>query len=327
MKPLVSICCITYNHEKYIEDALDSFLMQETNFPFEIIVHDDASTDNTAKTIRKYEKKYPSKIIGIYQKENQYSKGRSPLNDYVLPKVKGKYIATCEGDDYWIDSKKLQKQIEFLESNSEYVMCFHPVKVVDTDKNFTGNYIGPYRKGSKEYTIKDTVKSGFVHVSSRVIKTYVYKAERPAYMSHAMHGDYALALFLSAEGKVYCIDELMSAYRKGVENSIMTKYKEKYSGKKEIKYQLNRIKTLEMADKYYDYKYSEEISDVNLTSKLIIALLKKDLSPYARNIYINYINQYGLKKFIKIFFNKKYPKLTMRCFKIRKKLFLKGKRK
>src|SRR6056297_2037532 len=116
MKPLVSICCITYNHEKYIADALDSFLMQKTNFPFEIIIHDDASTDATPKIIDRYAKQYPKIIKPIYQSENQFSKGRKPLRDFVLPLIRGKYMATCEGDDFWIDDKKLEKQISFLES-------------------------------------------------------------------------------------------------------------------------------------------------------------------------------------------------------------------
>ena len=116
--PMVSICCTTYNHEQYIEDALVGFLIQETDFSFEILVHDDASTDKTTDILREYEVRYPSLIKVIYQSVNQYSKGRKPgrIN---LERAKGKYIAPCEGDDYWLDSSKLQKQVDFLEINKD----------------------------------------------------------------------------------------------------------------------------------------------------------------------------------------------------------------
>lgn len=118
--PLVSICCITYNHEPYIRQCIEGFLMQKTTFQFEVLIHDDASTDNTANIIREYEAKYPDIIKPIYQTENQYSKGVKISSTYNYPRAKGKYIAICEGDDYWIDALKLQKQIDILEKNKEY---------------------------------------------------------------------------------------------------------------------------------------------------------------------------------------------------------------
>jgi len=121
--PLVSICCITYNQSDFIRDAINSFLMQETIYPFEIIVHDDASTDGTDKIVHEFINKYPDKVIGIFQKENQYSKNIKPLIHYVLPKARGKYIALCEGDDFWTDKFKIQKQVEFLENNPECSLC------------------------------------------------------------------------------------------------------------------------------------------------------------------------------------------------------------
>lgn len=130
-KPLVSICCVTYNHENYIRDCLDSFLMQKTNFQFEVIIHDDASTDNTAKIICEYVEKYPDLFVPILQTDNQYSKGIKPYQTYVYPRAKGKYIAVCEGDDYWTDPYKLQKQVDFLESNNDYVLTCHRYRKLD----------------------------------------------------------------------------------------------------------------------------------------------------------------------------------------------------
>lgn len=121
---LVSICCITYNHELYIRDAINSFLSQVVNFKYEIIIHDDASSDGTAKIICEYEARYPELLRCIYQKSNQYSLGNKPFQSFVVPYARGKYIAICEGDDYWTDPYKLQKQIDFLEMNDDYVMCY-----------------------------------------------------------------------------------------------------------------------------------------------------------------------------------------------------------
>ncbi len=127
---LTSICCVTYNHEQFIEDALYGFLMQVTDFPVEIIVHDDASTDNTPSIIRQYEQQYPRLIKTIYQSENQYSRGLSP-STLIRNLSRGKYIAVCEGDDCWTDPNKLQIQLDYLEQNPNVVISGHDALVVD----------------------------------------------------------------------------------------------------------------------------------------------------------------------------------------------------
>ena len=121
--PLVAIRCITYNHEPYIRDALNGFVMQKTNFPFVAIVHDDASTDGTAEIIREYAAKYPNIIKPIFETENQYSKHDGSISRIMAEAQErsgAKYIAMCEGDDYWTDPNKLQKQVDFLESHPDY---------------------------------------------------------------------------------------------------------------------------------------------------------------------------------------------------------------
>src|SRR5690606_16372266 len=127
--PLVSICCITFNHVNFIRDAIDGFLMQKTDFPFQILIHDDASTDGTEEIIREYESNHPDIIKPIYETENQYVKGRKGSRTFNFPRAKGKYIAMCEGDDYWIDSLKLQKQVDFLEANPTFSGTFHETRV------------------------------------------------------------------------------------------------------------------------------------------------------------------------------------------------------
>lgn len=122
---VVSISCITYNHAPFIRQCLDGFLMQQTNFAFEVLIHDDASTDGTTEIIKEYEARYPDVIKPIYEEENQWVKGRRGSAVFNFPRARGKYIALCEGDDYWTDPLKLQKQVDFLEKNPDYVMCSH----------------------------------------------------------------------------------------------------------------------------------------------------------------------------------------------------------
>lgn len=132
--PLVSISCITYNHASYIRKCLEGFMMQRTDFAFEVLIHDDASTDGTAEIIKEYQDKYPDIIKPIYEKENQWIKGKRGSAVFNFHRAKGKYIAMCEGDDYWTDPLKLQRQIDFMEANDDYVMCSHSYHVED-DKN------------------------------------------------------------------------------------------------------------------------------------------------------------------------------------------------
>lgn len=132
--PLVSICCITYNHAPFIRKCLDGFLMQKVDFPIEILIHDDCSTDGTTEIIKEYAAEYPDLIFPLYETINQYSQGKANVIDfYNYKRAKGKYIAYCEGDDYWTDQLKLQKQIDFMELNQDYSVCFHKTKTVFYD--------------------------------------------------------------------------------------------------------------------------------------------------------------------------------------------------
>lgn len=141
-KPLVSIMCLSYNHENFIGKALEGFLMQKTNFDFEIIIHDDASTDNTVTIIKNFETEYPNIIKPIFQTINQYSNKEVNIwTDFTFPACSGKYIAICEGDDYWTDPLKLQKQVDFLEQNPEYVITWTDYSNLK-DGVFTANNFG-----------------------------------------------------------------------------------------------------------------------------------------------------------------------------------------
>lgn len=314
--PLVSVVCITYNHEKYIKDAIESFLMQETTFPFEIIIHDDASTDGTAKIVKEYANKYPDIIVPILQKENQYSKKVGIKDSFISPLIRGDFVATCEGDDYWEDSQKLQKQVDFLINHGQYIACYHQVRVVDVNKNPIGRILGGFIKDSREIFIREAVVGGVLHVSSRVTRSSYYKMPNPPWARLAIHGDYANALLMAAEGRIFFLSEILSAYRSGVENSMMTNFKNNYSIKRDIEYCENRIKVLEEADQYYNYKYTKDISSVALISKAKISLLKRDFSYDSRKIYYQLIRDRGFVSFIKMIvltYNEKLARLLIKA--------------
>lgn len=132
-KPLVSVCCITYNHAPFIRRSIEGMLMQQTTFPIEILIHDDCSTDGTTEIVKEYAAKYPDLIFPLYEEVNQYQNGKAgEIDFYNYKRACGKYIAYCEGDDYWTDPLKLQKQVEFMEAHEEYSICFHEVSVYDT---------------------------------------------------------------------------------------------------------------------------------------------------------------------------------------------------
>lgn len=211
--PLVSVRCITYNHEPYIIQALDGFLMQKTNFPFEVVVHDDASTDRTADIIREYEKKFPKIIKPIYESENQYSKHDGSLGRIVDVALQGKYVALCEGDDYWIDENKLQIQVDFLEANQEYGMCYTKAKqFIQNDHKFSKVTFGKYVKD-----FDDLLKNGnriptLTTVFRKKIMDDYYAEINPSDKNWLM-GDYPLWLYLTYKSKIHFFDKTTSVYR------------------------------------------------------------------------------------------------------------------
>ena len=173
----VSIICFAYNHEKYIRQCLDGFVMQK-GVTFEIIIHDDASTDKTADIIREYESNYPNLFKPIYQSENQYSQHVSIQKEFMVPLVSGKYIAMCEGDDYWTDPYKLKKQYDALESNPYCVMCLHKTNVIKEDGSNIG-YTCP-RKDIQTavlpegYICKHYDNAKYIHTSSYFFNGTIY---------------------------------------------------------------------------------------------------------------------------------------------------------
>lgn len=216
MPPLLSILCITYNHAPFIRQALDGFVMQKTNFPFEVIIHDDASTDGTADIIREYEAKYPDIIKPIYQTENQWSKGLNINKTFIFPKINGKYVALCEGDDYWTDPNKLQSQVDFLENNPDFAVCFHPVKVV-WDDNRSADTIFPKPKmrfNKTVLTLDDLLQQNFIQTNSVVYRWAFNKGKYNTIPDGILPGDWFLHLLHAKTGKIGFLPQVMSVYRR-----------------------------------------------------------------------------------------------------------------
>lgn len=208
--PLVSVRCITYNHEPYIAQALDGFLNQETTFPFEIIVHDDASTDKTADIIREYEAKYPKIIKPIYEIENQFSKYDGSLGRIMKNACKGKYFAYCEGDDYWTDPNKLQMQIDWLESHPDYAMCFHRSKIIKELEIPCGLKCDSIE--NRDYSATELFQEWIVPTASICIRkeTLSYPIKNP---ENILNGDIILIEKAAHTGKVRGFKNIMAAYR------------------------------------------------------------------------------------------------------------------
>ena len=206
----VSICTQTFNHGGYIRQCLEGFLSQKINFKFEVIINDDASTDDTAVIVKEYEARYPNIIKAIYQKDNQYSKGVNTLTRLLFHKAQGKYIAICEGDDYWCDENKLQKQVDFMEANKESAMCFTNVNVFDDDTK----ELKPYwtKIETKNYEINDLLKGNVAPNCSVMFRNGLVDFSRHTFEGLPM-GDWPLYVFLLRKGYATYLDFVSAVYR------------------------------------------------------------------------------------------------------------------
>ena len=210
-KPLVSICCITFNHGKFIKNCLEGFVTQKTIFDFEILVFDDASVDETQQIILEYSRKH-NNIVTFLQTENQWSKKKYGILDWLFPAAKGKYIALCEGDDYWTDPLKLQKQVDFLEANPWYVQVFHNALAIYNDQS-SESFLYCKALQKEDLETKDLLKYGnIIPTCSSVFHRNILK-ELPKWMSQLSMGDFPINLLLSLQGKVRYFNEVMSVYR------------------------------------------------------------------------------------------------------------------
>lgn len=277
----VSICCTAFNHEDYIEQALQSFLTQKTTFRYEILIHDDASTDRTASIIKRYEELFPDKIHCIYQKENQYSQGKS-VGKNLFEIAQGEYIALCEGDDFWIDTNKLQIQYDFMNVNPDYSLCAHSGYHTYETGRSKNNLFRPFKESITVPTdeiIREWLfptASLFYRKSNRMTYEIPFAQDAPC-------GDYPLAIYLSLQGKVYYFDRPMCAYRNQSKSSLSAKaaIDDKYW----TDFNNRIIKMLNNLDVFTDGEFSNTIklrisqfmlSDMIIKKERIVLLFKND---------------------------------------------------
>lgn len=206
--PLVSIVCDVYNHEPYLRRCLDGLIMQKTTFPVEILIHDDASTDGSVAIIQEFENRYPGVFKPIYQIENQFSKGVRVWHDIQFPRSKGKYIALCEGDDYWIDPYKLQKQVDYLEADDNCVLTFHNA-IIDSDGErvlFKKLNVPERIESLQELLRRWAIPTASVMFRKESLLSYY---ESPFFPNE----DYALELLMNSCGSLHYDPACMSVYR------------------------------------------------------------------------------------------------------------------
>lgn len=217
-QPLVSISCITFNQELYVEDTLRGFLVQKTNFPIEILIHDDASTDGTVDIIRRYEKEYPNIIKSILQTENQYSKKICINSAFNYNRARGIYIAMCEGDDYWTNDHKLQQQFDFMQGRPDISFTCHNAYIHDLSNN--SKYLFNKKLSTGMYTTKDLLnREWFVPTASLFIRKEALK-DIPSWIGLVRSQDLVVEITASIQNNFWYQNEPNSVYRKNSIGSI-----------------------------------------------------------------------------------------------------------
>jgi glycosyltransferase involved in cell wall biosynthesis len=292
----VSIVCTAYNHEPYIRDAIEGFLSQKTNFAFEIIIHDDASTDETPNIIMDYHRRFPTIIIPILQKENQHSKETKIFSTFINPIIRGKYIAHCEGDDYWIDPEKLQKQFDALEENQTCDICFHPAKAMYP--NGTSRIMCLHSKSNIVFPIGDVIlgDGGFMPTASLFYRKEIRTSVDAFFERYGKFpvGDVMLQFLASKRGGALYLPMIGSVYRVNSIGSWSSRTKNdsnyaKYVRKKTI---LWNEKLNEFTNYEYDYFFRKKITRI-LLNYITNPYMEKDERLYYFQNYSSYLDYYS----------------------------------
>jgi len=260
--PLVATNTSTFNQISYIRDCIEGILIQKTTFPVRLVIFDDCSTDGTREIVQEYEAKYPHLIKGFYPKENTW--GKPERKEALKPRNEArniaKYIAICEGDDYWTDPLKLQKQVDFLEKNPEYSACFHNAEVIYENNEKKSHPFTILNENT--FSIEDIIeRSWFIPTQSIVYRFTSF--ERSSWTNYIYNGDYAIQLLLANKGFFYYINEKMSVYRRNPQ-SISRKQKAGFA-------QIKIIEILCFFNLYTDFKYD--------------ALIKKRINTIHKSLY------------------------------------------
>lgn len=257
--PKVSVVCITYNHEKFIGDAIAGFLKQKTNFQFEVLIGDDCSPDRTGQIVREAAMENPAKIIAVPRTKNM-----GAVSNYMdlVSRTRGQYLCICDGDDFWIDEYKLQKQADFLDSNTDFSIVFHPTRTVFTGGDRASEDYDPFKlfdstvRERGYFTIENLIKINFITALS-VMYRWQGGRKLPAWMREFQISDYPTHMMHAARGKIGIINEIMGEYRKHDGGHSWTP-----SPDDQYKYLRDLTKLVKRMDRHLDYSYHEEFKPI-----------------------------------------------------------------
>lgn len=318
MNVMVSVNCTAYNHERYIGDAIEGFLNQITLFDYEILIGEDCSTDGTRYIIENYMERFPGRIRLITSEANV---GAGENTKRLVEASRGKYIALCEGDDYWTDPTKLQKQYDYMESNPQCSLCFHGASVFDMASNKITETIRPYRKSGIS-PIEDIIYGGggFCATASLFFRKEAVVV-LPEFFEHAHVGDYPLQMYLASEGYAYYIDEVMAVYRYGVEgswNSQLNEEKDKVAN--HIRVNEADIWLLEEFNRFTEMKYADIIEKAVRKREFQILLLKNKIKDVKGTKYRGFYDQLTAMVKMKIHIRYYFPKYYLLMVGLKKSI-------
>lgn len=314
---MVSVLCLTYNHESFIADALNGFIIQNTTFKFEVLVHDDASTDNTVSIIKEYAKMYPDIFVPIFQHENQHSKNISIINDILIPNCRGKYIALCEGDDYWTDPFKLQKQFDFMENNPKCSLVTHKALSYDLNKKIYIDYTNIDTNGV--LSTKSIIENHLLFPTASMFYRMDFYKKNLEFLKTIKSFDYVLKIMLATEGEVFVLHDIMSVYRINTPSSWtrnVLKNKIKYK-----KHLLLSIDHLNKINTYRNYKFNNEIEDNILKRKFDIDVLDLNLKAIKSEKYKFFYKKMPFKVRFILYMKKYFPNLYNVVSKVYLKIY------
>lgn len=311
MSVLVSINCITYNQESYISEAIDSFMMQKTDFDFEILIGEDCSTDSTGKIVEMYQAKYPDRIRIITSDKNVgFMKNMIRLHE----NSKGKYIAICEGDDYWTDEHKLQKQIDYLEKNTDCTLCFHAAEVVKAKNKAKVGLIRPYNDDNICKTEEIIIGGGDFCPSQSLVYRKTSMDNPPDFFAKSPIGDYPLQIIATSKGYAYYMDEIMSAYRKGDSNSWSSRVN---SVNKQLSINERTISMLDQFNVYTNYSYDLAVRKQKLMIEFNSLIISKKTKEIKNGKYKEYYNSLSLTRRLKIYISSRFPKIYFKLIELK----------
>lgn len=315
---MVSVMCSTYNQIKYIRTCLDSLVSQKTNFKYEIIVKDDASTDGQQEILKEYYEKYPDKIRLLLLEENHYQHGKGDIAfEKAFKMTRGKYIAMCEGDDFWTDNDKLQTQVDFMEQHPDYSLCGHAAYYANENGSLRKDKFFRLSDTSREVSIEEILTNWVMATNSLLYRKDAREDIIIPFKGKCRNGDYATMVYLALHGRVYYFDKFMSAYRICSNGSLSQRYIKDMAFFRDTN--IEYFKMLDRIDDYTSKKYTKILGDYKREREFDLYLIIADADELKKyqDICATKPLKIKLKYFACIHFNSLYKKIKMIRRKIR----------